>query len=336
MSLSSKQLLETFQKIIPPLTGKLHKGQAGRIAVIGGSEDYTGAPFFAAISALKLGADLSHVFCEKNAGPVIKSYSPELMVHPYLRNTSSIGLDPNDKHRFNNEIDAIVKRVTDMFPRLHVLVIGPGLSRDEVMLESTKRIIEKAREKGMPLVIDADGLFLIQKCPELIKGYPLTVLTPNVNEFKRLCDAVGISADGDGKRLARQLSEALGNVTILQKGQCDVISNGKDTVECDAEGSPRRCGGQGDLLSGACATFLAWGKSYEAQAWDHSTSRVLDKDFQARLPLITSWAAALTTRSCSHAAFAKHGRSMVTTDMIEEAGRVFEATFEPGQRKCVL
>ena len=45
---------------------------------------YLGAPYFAAISALKVGADLVHVFCEKEAGTVIKTYSPELIVHPVL------------------------------------------------------------------------------------------------------------------------------------------------------------------------------------------------------------------------------------------------------------
>ena len=60
------------------------KGECGRIAVFGGCVLYTGAPYFAAISALKCGADLVHVFCEKAAGSVIKGYSPELIVHPIL------------------------------------------------------------------------------------------------------------------------------------------------------------------------------------------------------------------------------------------------------------
>ena len=34
--------------------------------------------------ALQIGADLSHVFCTEGAATVIKSYSPELIVHPYL------------------------------------------------------------------------------------------------------------------------------------------------------------------------------------------------------------------------------------------------------------
>ena len=77
-------MLQKVKSIVPVLTNSMRKGECGRIAVFGGCVLYTGAPYFAAISALKAGADLVHVFCEKAAGSVIKSYSPELIVHPVL------------------------------------------------------------------------------------------------------------------------------------------------------------------------------------------------------------------------------------------------------------
>lgn len=61
------------KQLVPRLTTELHKGECGRIAVFGGCVLYTGAPYFAAISALRCGADLVHVFCEKAAGSVIKA-----------------------------------------------------------------------------------------------------------------------------------------------------------------------------------------------------------------------------------------------------------------------
>lgn len=77
---SFSPLQQIVCSIIPPLSSDLHKGQAGRIAVIGGSRDFTGAPYFAGISSLKVGADLSYVICTQDAAPAIKCYSPELMV----------------------------------------------------------------------------------------------------------------------------------------------------------------------------------------------------------------------------------------------------------------
>lgn len=38
-------------------------------------------------------------------------------------------------------------------------------------------------------------------------------------------------------------------------------------LQCDIEGGLKRMGGQGDILSGAIAAFLAWGKAYEEKLW---------------------------------------------------------------------
>jgi len=54
------------------------------------------------------------------------------------------------------------------------------------------------------------------------------------------------------------LAKELGNVTILCKAEYDIMTNGIDLNKCEKMGSPRRCGGQGDLLSGMLATLLGW------------------------------------------------------------------------------
>lgn len=51
--------------IAPPLDFKAHKGQSGRIGILGGSKDYTGAPFYAAMASLRVGADLAYVLTER-------------------------------------------------------------------------------------------------------------------------------------------------------------------------------------------------------------------------------------------------------------------------------
>lgn len=62
--------------MFPKLSIKGSKGDNGRIAVIGGSYEFSGAPFYSAISALKTGGDLAHIFCSKASSDSIKSYSP--------------------------------------------------------------------------------------------------------------------------------------------------------------------------------------------------------------------------------------------------------------------
>ena len=113
-----KQLAST---IIPSLSnaqvsGK-KKGSDGCIGIVGGSREYTGAPYFAGISAFRTGADLVHVFCHPEASAVIKSYSPELIVHPSLVTLNE------------ESIETSAQSIAKFFPRINVMVIGPGLGR---------------------------------------------------------------------------------------------------------------------------------------------------------------------------------------------------------------
>ncbi|KAI8881733.1 YjeF domain-containing protein [Backusella circina FSU 941] len=301
--------ISKVRQLIPPLSHHLHKGQAGRVGVVGGSEDYTGAPYFSGIAAMKVGVDLCHIFCEPGAGTVIKAYSPDLIVHPYLRTTEKQGAD-------GPSIKEIVDRVTTIFSRLHVLVVGPGLSRDSLMLDTAKELILKAREKDMAIVVDADGLYLVQQHPETVKDYKKAVLTPNVVEFQRLCERMNIDTKGKpGDQTAMALSKALGGVTVVQKGGVDYITNGTDILKCDVEGGLKRMGGQGDILSGAIAAFLAWGKAYEERVWEHS-NEIQSKD----IAMYAAWSGCCISRGSSKLAFRKHKRAVLTSHMLEEIG----------------
>ena len=71
-----------MKKCVIPLSATSYKGSSGRIGVLGGSARYTGAPYYAAMASLKVGADLAFVFCAQEASVPIKCYSPELMVAP--------------------------------------------------------------------------------------------------------------------------------------------------------------------------------------------------------------------------------------------------------------
>lgn len=85
-----------------------------------------------------------------------------------------------------------------------------------------------AREADIYTVIDADGLWLLQKEPSIIIGHKKAVLTPNVAEFGRLCSAMKIDPkEGEEEEVLKKLTLALKGPTILQKGKEDLISNGR-------------------------------------------------------------------------------------------------------------
>eukprot|EP00291_Cryptomonas_curvata_P015706 CAMPEP_0172152962 /NCGR_PEP_ID=MMETSP1050-20130122/1154_1 /TAXON_ID=233186 /ORGANISM="Cryptomonas curvata, Strain CCAP979/52" /LENGTH=192 /DNA_ID=CAMNT_0012821393 /DNA_START=179 /DNA_END=753 /DNA_ORIENTATION=+ len=129
---------------IPPLTSDASKGQAGRVGVVGGSLEYTGAPYFAAESALLAGMDLSHVFCERSAGAAIKGYSPELIVHPVLT-ASPEAADGTDSQGDEGRVAELAMAgsgaVIEWIPRLDALLIGPGLGRNRAVIQAACRSI---------------------------------------------------------------------------------------------------------------------------------------------------------------------------------------------------
>lgn len=322
---TSQQLINLARRIVLPLNAGLHKGQAGRVAVVGGSEDYTGAPYFSAIASTLVGADMSHVICEKSAGPVIKSYSPNLIVHPYLYESQN---KPS-----NIEMDDIIARVNSVLDRVHVVVVGPGLGRDQLMLDTAAEIINQAKKRKMPIIVDADGLYLVQKNLDLIKGYTECVLTPNVVEFARLIEAAGLGASAsassekqsntDENNMAFLLAKALGHVTVLEKGNVDRISNGYKTIINDMPGGLKRVSGQGDTLSGSLATFFAWRRHYLDSPWEKPRLNLGESD----LALLAAFGASATTRRASALAFEAKNRATLTSDITNHVGHAFYTLF---------
>ena len=200
----------------------------------------------------------------------------------------------HDHNYCSSSTDKVKPELQSILSRLHVLVVGPGLGREPYMQTFAKIALSLARQRGMFIVLDADALYILGQDPSIIQGYRRAVVTPNVVEFKRLSEQVGIDPDTPIDKKAEALSRKLGGVTVLQKGLKDIIATDstgeqaslkasqlggadqefekiREVVEVDVPGGLKRCGGQGDLLSGAVGTFLAWGKCYEDGAFGYVT-----------------------------------------------------------------
>ena len=314
----STTMYRRAKNLVPRLEKTQHKGQSGRVGVIGGSAEYTGAPYYAAISALRCGADLSFVFCgESSAANPIKTYSPELIVFPSV----------------SPYLNKTVERLT-------ALVIGPGLGRDEHAMKETSEAIHAARKANVPIVLDGDALWLLKDHPELIRGYTNAIITPNAMEFDRLHRAAFENAAAPALEWLDELSGSpagmilsiehepglsvakianwLEGVTVMRKGVVDVISDGKTAAGCGAFGSARRCGGQGDVLAGSTGVFLGWVASLNSSTPSKQQPDVVGAAFGASLLL----------RRANSIAFEKHGRSMTTPDLIHFLGAAFHNLYD--------
>jgi len=216
-----------------------HKGQNGRVLVLGGSYDYSGAPALAALSSLRSGADLSIVACPSSVVSSIRSYSPDLIVKGLSKNY--INFDDTSK-------------ILELTEDADVMVIGCGIGRQEETGLALDEMIEKIQ---LPLVIDADALKILDL--DLIRKYKnQIVITPHKAEFK---DFFGIDVP---EKLSQKIDVVLevsreNGFTILLKGVVDIISNG-DLVKLNSTGnSGMTVGGTGDLLAGLVGGLVAQG-----------------------------------------------------------------------------
>ncbi|XP_065200677.1 ATP-dependent (S)-NAD(P)H-hydrate dehydratase isoform X2 [Planococcus citri] len=309
MSSVPEQELQAAAKTLPPaLSESKHKGQAGRIGIIGGSSEYTGAPYFAGITALRCGADLTYIFCMKDAAIPIKSYSPELIVLPFLDAEHGKSL------------------TTTRLLNIHSLVIGPGLGENVDVHQLVVSIIQYVKENQkilfrISLVFDADGIGLLADNKDVLLNYPGSIyITPNANEIKKLAFAyfgrrdINTSDDATLQELVNQIHP---NAVLILKGQNDKIVTPDGTYVCSTPGSLRRCGGQGDILSGSLGLFSYWANLYK------------EKEDQSNIPaeVIASYSACSITRLCSQFAHEEKERAMVTSDMLSQIGKAYKTFF---------
>lgn len=205
-----------------------HKGDSGRILVIGGGP-YTGAPALTAMAALRAGADIVTVATPTASAKTIAGFSPNLIV----RELSSDHLCPDD-----------IGTLKDLIPKHDVVVMGMGLGRHPETLEALAQIIPLCDKT----VIDADALQ-----PNLpLKG----IVTPHAGEFKRISSVALPSDYRERIDPVRTYAKGAGLVVLL-KGKVDLISDG-NVIRGNTTGNPgMTVGGTGDVLAGVTASFYA-------------------------------------------------------------------------------
>lgn len=210
-----------------------HKGAAGRVVVVGGSEGMVGAPRLSALSALRAGAGLVTILAPEAVRARLEAETLEVMTR-----TAPEPLDA-DTLAWLAQADA--------------LVVGPGLGRTE----SARQRVQAALSLGRPTVLDADGLRAVEADPGALRAHPALILTPHSAEAAGLLGTTAEVIESDRFGHARRLAELTGAVVLL-KGPRTLIATPNGEVVVNPFGTPALAtGGSGDVLAGLIAALLA-------------------------------------------------------------------------------
>lgn len=229
------------QIVVKPRGLETHKGDFGRLLVIGGSETFSGAPALVALAAYRAGADLVHVGTPVKTAYAVSSMSPDLI---------TIKLDGD--HISPRNIAAL----EPYLEKSTAVAMGPGLGLHRETVESVKEIVKRVERRKIPLLLDADGLKAFAEFKHKAKSS--MIFTPHAGEYKILTGREVPQALDDRADEVKRTAHELGAV-ILLKGHTDVISDG-ERVKLNFTGNPgMTVGGTGDVLSGVVAAFLAQG-----------------------------------------------------------------------------
>lgn len=227
-----------------------HKGNNGRLLVVGGSKDYSGAPAIAGMAAIGAGADLVYVASPENAADAIKSTSPDLIVKSLEGDKLSL-----------NHLDEIL----DLSENVDAVLIGPGSGIDDETSKLFNVLVTKIKK---PIVLDADSLKQVEL--SLIKNREDMILTPHIFEFKSFfktdddlrldIDSYDFSEVDENITLFQKISRQIKG-TVVVKGKYDLILSGSKFKINKSGNAGMTVGGTGDALAGISASLLSQGLS---------------------------------------------------------------------------
>jgi NAD(P)H-hydrate epimerase len=227
--------------ILKPRPSESHKGDFGRLLVIGGSETYSGAPAFVALAALRAGVDLAFIAAPRETAYAISSMSPDLI---------TLKLDGDYLTTGNL---SVVRRDLE---KATAVVLGPGLGLHKETKDAVKEVLKVVEAKKVPLVLDADALKAFADFKHRIETP--TVLTPHAGEFEVLTKTKLPQSTHARIELIKRAAQDL-DATILLKSHVDIVTDGY-RLKLNFTGNPgMTVGGTGDVLSGIVGALLARG-----------------------------------------------------------------------------
>lgn len=230
---------EQVLSFLPDRNPWAHKGDFGRVLLLCGSREYTGAAAMAAMGALRSGAGLVYLGVPESIYSIEAVKLTEPVVFPLPEDDGKLSLLSTGKIR-------------QMLPKMDAVLIGCGLGQSAGTFSVVKTVLEEA---CCPVVLDADGINVLSGHMDILRGrtYP-TVITPHDGEFARIGGRIGENRCMSASRFAKDW-----NCIVLLKGHETYITDGR-TSYINCTGNPGMAvGGSGDVLAGIIVSLIGQG-----------------------------------------------------------------------------
>ncbi|MDP7180454.1 MAG: NAD(P)H-hydrate dehydratase [Candidatus Woesearchaeota archaeon] len=223
---------------------KGHKGDNGRVLVIGGSRDYVGALVLAGLAALRCGVDWVTVAAPSKVGWAVSALSADLVVKKYKGEEFNVS-QAKDVLKFSSGFDAVL--------------IGNGIGI------KSKSFVKKFVKKNKKLmVIDADGIK-----PVGLNDVDNVIITPHLKELEMFLENSKIDEKiikkitnkklpiNKKSIIIRNILKKLNKkIVVLLKGPVDAVISG-DRIKLNMTGNAGMTkAGTGDVLAGLCLGYL--------------------------------------------------------------------------------
>lgn len=213
-----------------------NKGTYGKVLLIAGCRGMSGAAFLCAMAAYRTGSGLVRIFTPECNREILQTGLPEALITTW------------SGEQFPAQELAAALAWSD------VTGIGPGLGTGRIQEEILHHVLTEYRK---PLVIDADGLNLLSKQPELLYDTDAPViLTPHIGEMMRLTDNTKDEILEDLLRAARRFAREYHVICALKDART-VVSDGVRTYVNTSGNNGMAAGGSGDILTGIVCGLLA-------------------------------------------------------------------------------
>lgn len=235
-----------IKNLLPKRKKFSHKGDYGKVAILGGSEGMAGSCYLASYAALRVGAGLVYLLVPSSISEILQIKSCEQII----KTIDSYNLKYNK---------LIFKQILGYLDDKNVLAIGPGMGQDPSLNELIGNIINKFDGK---IIIDADGLNAVARDKSVLYKKDI-ILTPHLKEFSRLSGLSISEINDDRIGIAKDFANKFGIILVL-KSEETIVTDGNE-LYINKLGNPGMAtAGSGDVLTGIIAGLLPLLGEYDA------------------------------------------------------------------------